>query len=225
MKKISSNMKLTELDSLSDTLVRLYKAQEALSKDAMLSAIMADIESASDRLTAAIKRDAVSSGLEDADSRRDEAVRLLGTLVEGYTAIPFAEQKAAAETLKTLFDKYGKKIAGESYAAESSLIESMLADFAAKDTEQKALPGVPELVQNLRASEDAFKSASDEFASAKNGKGESATAVKKVLVSLLNDRLVPYLAAASCMESHKTFVSLAESEIKKANDTAAKRTK
>lgn len=225
MKKISSNMKLTELDSLSDTLVRLYKAQEALSKDAMLSAIMADIESASDRLTAAIKRDAVSSGLEDADSRRDEAIRLLGTLVEGYTAIPFAEQKAAAETLKTLFDKYGKKIAGESYAAESSLIESMLADFAAKDTEQKALPGVLELVQNLRAAEDAFKSASDEFASAKNGKGESATAVKKVLVSLLNDRLVPYLAAASCMESHKPFVSLAEAEIKKANDTAAKRTK
>lgn len=225
MKKISSNMKLTELDSLSDTLVRLYKAQEALSQDAMLCAIMADVESASNRLTSAIKCDAVSSGLEDADSRRDEAVRLLGTLVEGYTAIPFAEQKAAAQTLKALFDKYGKKIAGESYAAESSLVESMLADFAAKDALQKTLPGVPELVQELRDAEDAFKSASDEFAAAKNAKGESATAVKKILVSILNDRLVPYLAAASCMESHKTFVSLAEAEIKKANDTAAKRAK
>lgn len=225
MTKVNARVRVTELDSLSDTLVRLYKAQEALSQDAMLCAIMADVESASDRLTSAIKRDAVSSGLEDADSRRDEAVRLLGTLVEGYTAIPFAQQNAAAQTLKALFDKYGKKIAGESYAAESSLVESMLADFAAKDTEQKALPGVPELVQNLRDAENAFKSASDDFAAAKSSKGESATAVKKTLVSILNDRLVPYLAAASCMESHKTFVSLAEAEIKKANDTAAKRAK
>lgn len=225
MTKVNARVRVTELDSLSDTLVRLYKAQEALSQDAMLCAIMADVESASDRLTSAIKCDAVSSGLEDADSRRDEAVRLLGTLVEGYTAIPFAEQKAAAQTLKALFDKYGKKIAGESYAAESSLVESMLADFAAKDALQKTLPGVPELVQELRDAEDAFKSASDEFAAAKNAKGESATAVKKILVSILNDRLVPYLAAASCMESHKTFVSLAEAEIKKANDTAAKRAK
>ena len=225
MTKVNARVRVTKLDSLSDTLVRLYKAQEALSQDAMLCAIMADVESASDRLTSAIKRDAVSSGLEDADSRRDEAVRLLGTLVEGYTAIPFAEQKAAAQTLKALFDKYGKKIAGESYAAESSLVESMLADFAAKDALQKTLPGVPELVQNLRDAEDAFKSASDDFAAAKNAKGESATAVKKILVSILNDRLVPYLAAASCMESHKTFVSLAEAEIKKANDTAAKRAK
>lgn len=225
MTKVNARVRVTELDSLSDTLVRQYKAQEALSQDAMLCAIMAEIEGESGRLTAAIKRDDVSSGLEDADSRRDEAVRLLGTLVEGYTAIPFEQQKAAAQALKALFDKYGKKIATESYAAESSLIESMLADFAAKDAQQKVLPGVPELVQNLRDAEDAFKSASDEFALAKNSKGESATAVKKTLVSILNDRLVPYLAAASCMESHKSFASLAEAEIKKANDTAAKRTK
>lgn len=223
MTKVNVRARVTELDSLSDALVRLYKAQSALVSDAALAAIMADVESVSERLTTAIKRDAVSSGLEDTDAQRDEGIRLLGTLVEGYTAIPFADQKAAAETLKAVFDKYGKKIAGESYANESSLIESMLADFAAKKAETELLPGVPELLKSLRAAEDAFKAASDAYTTAKTDKGESATAVKKTLLSVMNDRLVPYLTAMAQVEPYKAFAAQAEAEVKKTNDAVAKR--
>lgn len=225
MNRIRTNVRVTELDSLSDTLVRLYKAQESLTADAMLKSIMADIEEQSARLTEAVKRDAVSSSLEEADARRDEAVRLLGTLVEGYAAIPFAAQRAAAENLKAAFGKYGKKIAGESYASESSLIESMLGDFAARKADQEALPGVPELVQELRDAQDAFNKTNDEYIAAKNDKGESATAVKKTLATALNDRLVPYLTVAASIETHKAFATQAESEIKKINDAVSRRGK
>lgn len=71
MRKVTTNAKVTELDSLSDTLVRLYKTQEALAQDAMLKGIMAEIEEQSARLTEAVKRDAISSTLEEADARRD----------------------------------------------------------------------------------------------------------------------------------------------------------
>lgn len=225
MTKVNARARVTELDSLSDTLVRLYKAQDALAADAVLKGIMADIEGVSARLTEAIRRDAVSSTLEEADARRDEAVRRLGTLVEGYTAIPFAQQQKAAEALKAAFDKYGRKIAGESYANESSLIESMLEDFAARTAEMEALSGVPELVQALRGAQDAFNTANDEYVAAKAGKGESATAVKKELAAALNDRLVPYLTALASLETHKAFAVQAEAEVRKLNDAVARRTK
>ncbi|MDE5898602.1 MAG: hypothetical protein K2H09_04990 [Treponemataceae bacterium] len=225
MNKVTTNVKVTELDSLSDTLVRLYKAQETLAQDAMLSSIMAEIEAQSVRLTTAIRRDTVSSTLEEADARRDEAVRLLGTLVEGYTAIPFEAQQKAAESLKATFDKYGKKITGESYANESSLIESLLEDFASLSAEQKALPGVGERVQALRDAQDAFNKASDEYAVAKSDKGESATAVKKELAATLNERLVPYLTVAASLDTHKAFATQTEAEIKKTNEAVSRRGK
>lgn len=225
MRKVTTNAKVTELDSLSDTLVRLYKTQEALAQDAMLKGIMAEIEEQSARLTEAVKRDAISSTLEEADARRDEAVRLLGTLVEGYTAIPFEAQQKAAESLKAAFDKYGKKITGESYANESSLIESMLGDFAARTAEQETLPGVSERVQLLRDAQDAFNKANDEYIRAKSDKGESATAVKKLLAATLNDRLVPYLTVAASLETHKSFATQAEAEIKKLNEAVSRRGK
>lgn len=225
MTKVNARARVTELDSLSDALVRFYKAQEALAQDAMLSSIMAEIEEQSARLTTAIRRDAVSSTLEEADARRDEEVRLLGTLVEGYTAIPFEAQQKAAESLKAAFDKYGKKITSESYASESSLIESLLEDFASLSAEQKALPGVGERVQSLRDAQDAFNKASDEYVTAKISKGESATAVKKTLAATLNDRLVPYLTVTATLETHKAFATQVESEIKNTNDTVSRRGK
>lgn len=225
MTKVNARARVTELDSLSDTLVRLYKAQETLAQDAMLSSIMAEVEEQSAHLTTAIRRDAVSSTLEEADARRDEEVRLLGTLVEGYTAIPFEAQQKAAGSLKAAFDKYGKKITGESYANESSLIESLLEDFASLSAEQKALPGVGERVQSLRDAQDAFNRANDEYIRAKTGKGESATAVKKSLAAVLNDRLVPYLTVAASLETHKAFATQAEAEIKKTNEAVSRRGK
>lgn len=231
MKKINSNMRVAELDTLSDVLVRLYKdscaAENAVSKDANLSLIMAEAEKLSADITTAIKSDRVSSTLDEADIARDEIIRNLGDALTGYAAIPVAAKKSAAQNLLAVFGKYGRQITQKNFAEESSLIESMLEDFGAESlkADVAALDGVGELVSELRAAQDSFNKANDDFTNASMNRGESATSVKKSLISVLNDKLVPYLSAVAPLADYKDFATKCEAEIAKANATVSKRGK
>lgn len=231
MKKINSNMRVAELDTLSDVLVRLYKdssaAENAVSKDANLSLIMADVERLSAEITTAIKSDRVSSTLDEADIARDEIIRNLGDALTGYAAIPIEAKKSAARNLLSVFSKYGKQITQKNFAEESSLIESLLEDFGAESlkADVAALEGVGELVSELRTAQDSFNRANDDFTNASVNRGESATSVKKSLISVLNDKLVPYLSAVAPLADYKDFASKCEAEITKANATVSKRGK
>ncbi len=231
MKKINSSLRVTELDTLSDVLVRLYKdsssGDSAVSKDANLSGIMDEVEKLSAEITTAIKKDKVSASLDEADIARDEIIRNIGDALTGYAAIPIAAKKAAAQRLLSTFGKYGKQITSKNYAEESSLIESMLEDFAADSlkADVAALDGVKDLLDSLRSAQDSFNKANDEYTAANVEKGDSATAVKKTLLAALNYKLVPYLTAVSALESYKTFVSKCEAEITKANATVSTRAK
>lgn len=231
MKKINSSLRVTELDTLSDVLVRLYKdsssGESAISKDANLSGIMAEVEKLSAEITTAIKKDKVSASLDEADIARDEIIRNLGDALTGYAAIPVAAKKAAAQKLLLTFGKYGKQITSKNYAEESSLIESMLEDFAADSlkADVAALDGVGDLLDSLRSVQDSFNKANDEYTAANVGKSDSATSVKKTLLAALNYKLVPYLTAVSALDNYKTFVSKCEAEITKANATVSTRAK
>lgn len=231
MKKINSSLRVTELDTLSDVLVRLYKnsssGESAISKDANLSGIMSEVEKLSAEITTAIKKDKVSASLDEADIARDEIIRNLGDALTGYAAIPVAAKKAAAQKLLSTFGKYGKQITSKNYAEESSLIESLLEDFAADSlkTDVAALAGVGDLLDSLRSAQDSFNKANDEYTAANVGKGESATSVKKTLLTALNYKLVPYLTAVGALDSYKAFVSKCEAEITKANATVSTRAK
>lgn len=231
MKKINSNMRVAELDTLSDVLVRLYKdssaAENAVSKDANLFGIMAEVEKLSAEITTAIKSDRVSSTLDEADIARDEIIRNIGDALTGYAAIPVAAKKAAAQNLLAVFNKYGKQITQKNFAEESSLIESLLEDFGAESlkTDVAALDGVGELVSELRTAQDSFNKANDDFTNASVNKGESATSVKKSLISVLNDKFVPYLSAVAPLADYKDFAAKCEAEITKANATVSTRAK
>ena len=111
MKKINSSLRVTELDTLSDVLVRLYKdsssGESAVSKDANLSGIMDEVEKLSAEITTAIKKDRVSASLDEADIARDEIIRNLVNALTGYAAIPIAAKKSAAQKLLSTFGKYG----------------------------------------------------------------------------------------------------------------------
>lgn len=231
MKKINSNMRVAELDTLSDVLVRLYKdscaAENAFSKDANLSLIIAEAEKLSADITTAIKSERVSSTLDEADIARDEIIRNLGDALTGYAAIPVAAKKSAAQNLLSVFSKYGKQITQKNFAEESSLIESLLEDFGAESlkADVAALDGVGELVSELRTAQDSFNKANDDFTNASVSRGESATSVKKSLISVLNDKLVPYLSAVAPLADYKDFASKCEAEITKANATVNGRNK
>lgn len=226
MKKIRVNCRVTELDTVSDALIRLYKANDALAADEYLKGVMAEIESLSERITAAIRADKTASNLDEADAERDEILRSLGTLLNGYAVIPVADKKAAAESLLAVYNKY-KGITAESYANESSLIESMLKDYEASELADsiKALDGVGSYITDLRAAQDSFNKANDEFTAATVNKGESATALKKSLLAAINDKFVPYLTAMNLSNSavYGDFVSKAEAEIDKMNESVARR--
>ena len=231
MKKINSNMRVAELDTLSDVLVRLYKdssaAENAVSKDANLSGIMEEVEKLSADITTAIKSDRVSSTLDEADIARDEIIRNLGDALTGYAAIPVAAKKASAQNLLSVFSKYGKQITQKNFAEESSLIESLLEDFGAESlkADVAALDGVGELVSELRTAQDSFNKANDDYTHASVSRGESATSVKKSLFSVLNDKFVPYLSAVAPLADYKDFASKCETEITKANATVSGRKK
>lgn len=228
MKKIRTTVRITELDTISDIIIRLYKADSGIAGDDYLKSTMAEIESLSERITIAIKADKIASTLDEADVKRDEIIRSLGTLLNGYAVIPIAEKKAAAEKLLAVFDKY-KGITAESYANESSFIESMLKDYAASELADsiKALDGVGSYISDLRAAQDEFNKANDEFTASNVNKNESASALKKPLLSAINDKLVAYLTAMNLVNAavYGDFVSKAEAEIEKMNNSVAKRGK
>lgn len=231
MKKINSSLRVTELDTLSDVLVRLYKdsssGESAISKDVNLSGIMEEVEKLSAEITTAIKKDKVSASLDEADIARDEIIRGLGDVLTGYAAIPVAVKKAAAQKLLSTFGKYGKQTTAKNYAEESSLIESLLEDFGAENlaSDIAALDGVGDLIDLLRSAQDSFNKANDEYTAANVEKGESATSVKKTLLAALNYKLVPYLTAVGALDSYKAFVSKCEAEITKANANVSGRKK
>lgn len=211
MKRVKVDIRITDADTVSDALVRLYKDAAAkdgtIAKDVALAAIMGEVEKLSAKITTAIKADKVSTSLEAADAKRDEIIRSLGTLLAGY-------------------NKYGKSIATETYARESSLIESMLEDFATENLAEaiKALDGVGDLIGGLRSAQDDFNKANDSATAALTAKGESAYSVKKPLLAAINERLVPYITAMGVVSAeYADLGARADVEIAKANASVARK--
>ena len=102
-------------------------------------------------------------------------------------------------------------------------------DFSKADAQEsiKVLDGVAEILGEIRAAQDAFVKASDEYTASSSAKGESASSVKKPLVSAINDRLVPYLTAMAMANGtvYGDFATKAEKEISRVNETVSRRGK
>lgn len=230
MNKLKTAIRVTELDGLSDTLVRVFKGDTEAQKDAFLKATMAELESLSAKITTAILQDKALSALEEADDARDEAVRSLGAVLAGYAAFPIAAKKEAALPLKAVYDKYSKAgIMRANYTSESSMIESLLEDLAAPALAANiaALDGVSETVAAIRATQDAFTKANDEYVAAKSDKSATASSFKKPMISLVNEKIVPYLDAMAIAQNANcvAFARAAEEEIKRINSTISARGK
>lgn len=214
MKKLNPNIRIGEADSASDAIVRHYEAETALADDTALAEIMAEIRDLSAKITTAIKSDKVVSNLDEADRERDEAVKNLSTLLNGYAVLPAKKEQAAK--LLAVFAKYGSDITRGTYEKESSDIESMLEDFAAADAAEAAkdLEGAADFIQEIRAAEDNFKAVRDSYKNATNSRGASATSLKKPLVNAVN-KLVQYLNTMQLIGNKKygSLITKCEREI------------
>lgn len=230
MKKLHSHARTTEVDHLSDMLIKLWASAEGVKEDTFLKNTFAEITTLSDKITEAIKRDVAVSKLEEMDHARDEKIRALGTLIDGYAVIPVAEMQTHGAALQAVFKKYGTKITNENYASESALIESLLKDLAASDAKAHidALTGMADSVSALRSAQDDFDKAQLEYdaAKAKQSETASASAVKKPLVACINDKLVTYLNTMVMVDGAKysAFAAMVETEIDRVNSEVSGRT-
>ncbi len=230
MKKLVTNVRVAELDGLSDTIVRLYKEDSAAAKDAFVAATMTEVERLSAEITTAILRDKALSTLESADSGRDKAIIALGKALAGYAALPIPAKHSAAEPLLAVYEKYSKAgITKTSYLSESSMTESLLEDLGAESLAGHiaALEGIAEAVAAIRAAQDAFTAANDSYVAASGSKKASATSLKKPLLAAINEKLVPYLTAMQIAGNAEcaSFAASVETEIARLNDAVAKRGK
>ena len=230
MKKLRQNARVSEVDDVSDKVVRICKAQTVIETDSYLSGKVEELEEASEKLTTANKRDKAVSQLDDADSERDEAYRALERMTTGYLYYPDAQMQACAQTIQAVLKKYAG-ITSESYARESALIKSLLGDLASESltTALSALAGMQALVTALSEKQAAFDVVNDEYNAAVVAatSEDNATSLKKVVLSLLNDDIVLYLTTMRKVNaaSYENLAALVENEISRMNEQIAARSK
>lgn len=230
MKKLSYQIRITELNDVSDRLLMIYKKEEKFQDESFLSFIFGEMEKLSKQITEAIKRDAIQSKLKQSDARRDEAVRALNNALVGYCALPIAELKQEGEKLQTVFAKYGLKIIKENYAVQSSLIESLLTDLATSQMQSsiEKLSGMKEIISELRQAQTEFTNTRIEYEKMLSERRSkvSASSLKKPLLELINGKLVTYLSAMKVANpyGYEAFAGVVSQVISDANITVRRRT-
>ncbi len=199
MKKLLSQIRITEVGDTAHRLVSLYKSTPALKDEAFLKPLFVEMEEKTNALTEAVKRDAVISQLENADAKRDGAIRVLDRLLKGYKTIPLDTLKAYGVQLSAVFKKYGMKMTVENYSSQSNLIDSLLQDLSDsnKAAAIAALPGIAEAIDNIKTAQEEFVKirANYDKGLAQKGSKETATSLRKPLLEPINNKLLTYLSA------------------------------
>jgi hypothetical protein len=198
LNNLTYQSRTTEVDAVSDRVIAEFEKGD-WSSDIYLTGIFTRLKPASLRLTTAVNRMKAESNLEAKDGIRDGKVRAIYYLIMGYLHHPDAVIRAAAEKVDAVFEHYGVNIVLENYATESSLIESLLLDFAGEEmqTTIASLPGLSQLITELRVAQTAFEEALVIFEEEKadDKTKENATAIKKEVLSIINDKLIIHLRA------------------------------
>ena len=167
--------------------------------DPYLSTTFTSLDAANLKLSEVIKRTKAESDLEEKDEVRDDKVRGLYYLLNGFLYHPTKKIKEAAQSLMEVFNKYGLAVIGESYASESSLLGSLLLDLAKPEYADAiaTLSGCADLIGQLQGAQTDFEQAriAYETEKAKEGMLQNATEIKKNVVYLLNEKIVVYLQA------------------------------
>lgn len=207
MKKLLTTARITETGDTAHRLVSLYKSTATLKDEAFLKPLFVEMEEKANTLTEAVKRDAVISQLENADAKRDGAIRVLDRLLKGYKTIPIDTLKAYGVQLSAVFKKYGMKMTVENYSSQSNLIDSLLQDLSDsnKAAAIAALPGIAEAIDNIKTAQEEFVKirANYDKELAQKGSKETATSLRKPLLELINNKLLTYLSAMKIANSTK----------------------
>ncbi|MBI9073363.1 MAG: hypothetical protein JEY94_17305 [Melioribacteraceae bacterium] len=198
LNKVISVSRTGEISAVAITVINEYEKKD-WSADTHLTGIFDALKPASENLTDAIDRNKAISNLDEKDALRDDKLRGIYYLLQGYLRYPDTTIKEAAVNVDDVFESCGLEVTNESYAMETAKIRSLLADFDVADvkTEIAKLPGLAALITELTDAEKAFEDAKTDFdnAVAKEGTENNASVIKKEVVKIINEQLVVYLRA------------------------------
>ncbi len=227
MKKLAINARVLDVVGIGTNIVAFYNDSEELATDSYLAVIIPEIDQLAQSMTTAYNQDKVKSEFAQADAARDAAVRKLADLIEGYSLIPDEEKNRAAQPLKDVFDRYGRRIVRLSYGHASMNVNSLLEDLADEDLAESiaSLDGMAEAIEALRASQTAFDELTVAYATAIGQRAASAYSYRTPLLQVINSKLVPYLntVALAFPDKYGTFAGNVESAIAAVNTTVRKR--
>jgi len=196
IQNLIANSRTTEVAGVTTQITQAYNAT-TLNTDSNMEHIFGEVNPLLALLNAAIRRIKEKSEAKAYDEIRDDRIDALDYLLLSFSHHPTEEIRNAALYLLDIFSNYGLEIKSESLTRESSLITSLLADFAKpKAVSNIALiPQCDTYVAALQTAQDNFEAnrLSFEEAQAEEGTLENATALKKQMVELINKKLVPYL--------------------------------
>jgi len=228
--KLTDKTRTTEMNTVTDMIITEYEKAN-LSSDTYLTNIFEELLPINANLTRAINRIKAESNLKEMDALRDSKVRAVHYLTLGFVHHPDEAINTAAKLVNSVFEHYGMNIVIQSYAVESSLIESLLIDLSKEDLQSSIalLPGLSQLIEELTTAETAFEEAQLTFQTKKADEGnkESASEIKKKVIVIINDKLIVYLRAMELVDETKygKFVKTVAQTIDDINTVIKKRKK
>jgi len=219
MKKITSKSRISVVIEIVTAMLRVYDSLESLGEDSYLKTLVEKIRKDTNIIIESTRADKIASELEKIDRERDETVRCLSKILEGWAVMP-DERSEKAKILLDIFKKFGSKIATAPYAQESLLVKSLISDMGAEQCQDalKTLDGVKHYLDALEDVQKRFDKASDEFRDAKITKGISPTEAKRTLLTLFNGEFCTYLSAMASSKGgdYKALSEKIDAEIDKA---------
>ena len=227
IEKLMSNCRNTEVNDVATRVSGAFAGSGVT--DPYLTTTFAGLDAANLALSQVIKRSKAESELEVKDKVRDDKVRAVNYLINGFLYHPTKKIKEAAQTLMEVFGKYGLALIGQSYSTESSLINSLLLDFAKPDYADAIaiLSGCADLIAQLQTAQTDFETVRIAYESekAKEGMVENATLVKKEVLTIINDKIVVYLRAMEQVNpaAYGVFAATAAQIITDTNEQVKKR--
>ena len=191
--------KVSQVHAVAEQVALIYEKAmsetELFTADGNLATIFTALNAKKANMTEAIEHSKAESDLEERDGERDFIIQGIASAIQSSAFSFDPDVKSANYTLSPIFGKYGLAMIGKAYDIESSLIKAFLQDVSTEQATNAiaVIPYLSDLIERLKNAQEAFDEAQTVWSKAKSTDCESATAIKKQLLDIINDQLVNYL--------------------------------
>ena len=220
--KASTNMTIKDAAFFAKNLGNLYIDRKEELSNAKIDEMFSSLEGKRRALGENTGKAAESMSLDKADSVCDRETRALFNYAEGMCYSPFEEEAENAQAVFDVLQEFGRGIVSEKFSVQYSKTDDMLHRLSQGKTADavKAVRGMAERIEKVRQAAEDFSLLQKKMT--QNAAAEKVKAtylIRKEIVSLVNNEILPYVSAMSVVESEKyqPFFEEINKEIKRVN--------